>query len=187
MHLQKKLLTITFILFIIIPVFSQENTPPETWINDWRIIANNTTPFDEAGTEHPMGWNENGIDPGNINRPYFSADSINSGILALHPYSQNNPAKIRYQKKIDPEFPVLCIETSGSIHGDYLLQCLIENELISEYVVTGENWHQYKIDLSDFSKKGKELELRNTAGGYYLWDFEFCYINNIHFEKKAEE
>ena len=107
------------------------------------------------------------------------------GLLALHPLSEVEPARIRFNGDVSLSAPVLVVEASGNVNGDSLLQCVVNGEKIGEVVIDGSQWTTAEFDLSRFAGQPIVLELWNAAGGTKPWSFEHGYIDNIHFAHKA--
>lgn len=151
----------------------------ETWQNEWTIVVNAEEKNLDAAGHHPMGWISGELDPGFINRPHYEGAGTRIGLLALHPLSGVEPAKIRFNGDISLSAPVLVVEASGNVNGDALLQCVVNGEKIGEVVVDGSQWTKAEYDLSEFVGMPLVLELWNAAGGTKSWSFEHCYTEYI--------
>ena len=164
--------------------------PRDVWKDKWEIMQNVPQPDSLAGGHHPMGWIPGELDPDKYsNRPHWDGHGKHVGILALHPLSFHEPAKIRFTGQVDPEKPILCVNASGNVagDGDFLLQCFVNDEKVGEYVVDSSQWHLCEFDISKQIRGATNpvVEIWNAGGGKNPWSFEHCYIDKIEFKAKA--
>lgn len=158
----------------------------KTWQDEWTIIVNAVEGNLHKPGHHPMGWIPGELGPSFVNRPNYEGPGKRTGLLALHPLSRYEPARIRYNGDVSPAAPVLVVEASGNVHGDSLLQCVVNGDKIGEVIIDGSQWTTAEFDLSRFAGTEVVLELRNAAGGTKPWSFEHCYIDKIYFRRKAQ-
>lgn len=157
----------------------------DNWYYDWEILANTRDPQTIPPKQHPHRWFQGELDPGYNNRPYFEGKGKRTGLLILHPLSQNEPAKIGFKGVVPSDKPMLVVEASGSVHGDCILRCVVNNSPVGEYVIDGKKWTQCEFDLTPHLGKPINIEIWNVAGGAKPWQFETCYIDRIYFDRSS--
>jgi hypothetical protein len=157
----------------------------EPWHNEWQIVVNSNEPNLDKPGHHPMGWIPDELPPDRyVNRPFYEGAGKRKGLLALHPLSLKEPARIRFTGAVPLDRPVLTVEASGNVNGDCLLQCVVNGKKIGEYTLDGSKWAVCEFDLSRFVGEPMDIELWNAAGGKEPWHFEHCYIDTIYFKRK---
>ncbi len=159
----------------------------ETWKNDWTIVTNDAEKNLSEPGYHSMGWIPGEVGPEFVNHPHDEGRGRRIGLMALHPISVTEPAKILFTGEIPMDAPILVVEASGNVHGDTLLQCVVNGKPIGEFVVDGSAWTTAEFDLSEYIYQPVRLELWNAAGGTKPWHFEHCYIDSISFKGKPAD
>lgn len=155
---------------------------PDVWRHDWEILVNFMETNLKQPGHHKNGWNDGELDPGKfVNRPNYEGAGKRVGILALAPLSTQEPAKIRFTGIIPLNKPVLSVQAGGNIHGDCLLQIVVNGNKVSDWVLNGSQWTTCEADLSGFVGKDIDLQIWNAPGGKNAWYFEHCYIDKIEF------
>lgn len=160
----------------------------EPWCNDWQILVRDAQSGDgKVSASYEGAWHQADMTPDRFgNRPHFEAVGAHVGILELHPVSPTEAAKLKFKGMIFPEAPMLMVVAGGSIHGDCLLQCYANGELVGEYVLNGLRWATCAFDLTAFAGKPVDLQLWNTAGGEDKWHYENCFVDDIGFAPKPK-
>jgi len=159
----------------------------DTWHNEWEIIVNYVETNLKKPGHHLSGWNDGELDPGTfVNRPHYEGAGKRAGILALAPLSTQEPAKIKFTGIIPLNKPVLSIQASGNIHGDCILQIMVNGNKVSDWVLNGSQWTTCEADLSGFVGKDIDLQIWNVPGGKDPWYFEHCYIDKIEFRSAVK-
>ena len=157
----------------------------EDWRSEWEVVMNLSEPPKPG--EHAMGWLRGNLPPeGYINRPHFEGDAKRMGLLAMHPTEARVPSGVRYKGTVPSDSPIMSVEVSGHVNGDFLLLCLANLDDVGEHIVDGTKWHTIKFDLSEHVGKEIDLQLWNVAGGEHEWSYEHCYIDAIYFTSAPE-
>jgi len=153
----------------------------EPWVREWALIQSSG----EGGvpaTDIGKAWIPGEVLPGKFgNRPHYDAENPRTGVLGLHPLSTLEPAKLRFVGTRPTENPILVVEAGGNIHGDCLLECRVNGELIGRYVLDGSEWTTCRFDLFQVTSDPVNLEIWNACGGAHPWNFEHCFIDDIYF------
>ncbi len=150
-------------------------TNDDGWRSDWVVAVN--------ATDIPLvGWFDGPMGPEHGLRPPFEGGGLHDGLLILHPISPIEPARVRFRGHMPAGKPRLAVEVAGSIHGDFLLECVVNRQKIGEHVVSGRSWQTVRFDLPEYEGREVEIVLTNAAGGEHEWQFETAYIDWIAFE-----
>jgi hypothetical protein len=177
------LLTITALAMLATHATAKIST--ETWQNEWTILINYDEGDPPPPKHHGLGWIAGEVGTEFLNFPH--QEENRTGLLALHPASEEEAAKIRFNGRPFLDESVLAIEASGNVAGDCVLQCVVNGKPIGQAVLDGTKWTTTEFDLSEFAGEPLELELWVVPGGENPWAWEHCYIDNIYFKGSASE
>lgn len=160
----------------------EEEVGYDPWTREWELVTC-WAPGNKTHNDFEESWHEGDMPPGEYdNRPFCEGAGVRTGILELHPVSPRDPARIRYKGKLNRSTPTLVVEAAGNVHGDCLLQCVVNDKVVQQYVLKGTGWTVCEFDLSDFVNKKPVIELWNTGGGAKPWFYEHGYIDKIYFK-----
>ena len=161
----------------------------EAWCNDWQILVRDSMNHDgKVSDQYEGAWFPGDMTPDKRGiRPYYEAVGAHVGILELHPVSATEPAKLKFKGTLSPASSVLTVTAGGTLQGDGLLQCWVNGRKIGEYLLDGSQWSKCQFDLSSFSGRDVDLQLRIAAGGKDIWNFENLFIDDIAFSSQRLE
>jgi hypothetical protein len=170
--------------FMLMMIGCQPRTDHDLWKNEWSIIVTSG----EGGvpsTDIGQHWIAGEVVPGHYdNRPFYDPQRPRAGVLELHPLSELEPARIMFTGSVPMDQPVLVVEAGGNIHGDGVLECWLNDELIGSYTLDGSTWTTCRFDLSGKAFGVADLQLWAKTGGKEPWHFEHLYINDIRFSSR---
>jgi hypothetical protein len=132
-----------------------------------------------------MGWLAGEVGTEFLNFPHQEENRTRTGLLALHPVSEEEAARIRFNGRPFLDESVLVVEASGNVVGDCVLQCLVNGKPIGQAVLDGSKWTTTEFDLSRFAGEPLKLELWVVPGGENPWAWEHCYIDTISFKGRS--
>ena len=166
--------------------FAKRNNPQlESWCGQWSILMT-AGPKGEVYTEYKPVWHNGDLLPEqNDNRPLFTAPGVHAGMLELHPLTESEPAKLRFQGQVTEAAPVLIVMAGGNVNGDCRLSCMANDSLVGSYILNGQQWHACEFDLSSFLEAELDLQIWIEAGGVATWSSEHGYIDDIYFQKEG--
>jgi len=172
-------------VLIIMTLGCQPRTDRDLWKNEWSLLVTNG----EGGSpsaDFSKHWIAREVLPGHFeNRPYYDPQKAHAGVLELHPISELEPARITFTGTVPLDLPVLVVEAGGNVHGDGVLECWLNDELIGTYTLDGSAWTTCRFDLSGKAFGMADLQLWAKTGGKEPWHFEHIYINDIRFAPRS--
>ncbi len=172
------------IIFCLLVVSCAVKDKRDAWIGDWEVIA---APGEKGvpSTDWSQFWIKGEVLPGkHDNRPYYNPEHPHVGVLELHPFSEQEPARISFTGTVPMATPVLEVVAGGNVHGDGVLECVINGNVIGSYVLDGSTWTTCRFDLSGNMSYPARLELLARTGGSQPWHFEHIYIDDIRFTQR---
>jgi hypothetical protein len=176
--------TISVCGIMLLTLGCQPRTDRDLWKTDWDLLVTNG----EGGApsaDFSKHWMVGEVLPGRYeNRPYYDPQKSRTGVLELHPLSVLEPARITFTGTVPLDMPVLVVEAGGNVHGDGVLECWLNDELIGSYTLDGSTWTTCRFDLSGKAFGMADLQLWSKTGGKEPWHFEHIYINDIRFESR---
>jgi hypothetical protein len=148
----------------------------EAWAREWKVLS---TSENFAGGGKP-GFYLEAVRSGDAN-----PNRGRTGILYLHPPTQQKPATIARSVTLTGPAPTLRMGVSGNrdVDGDWALLVKVNGEpLEEEKIIAGaQGWQDLTFDLSDYSGQTVSIEIEARAND---WHYEYAFLDYIQIEEE---
>jgi len=142
----------------------------EAWAREWAVLSTLT---DFVGGKA-------GFYPEAVRSGHANPNPGRTGILYLHPKSQQEPARITRRVTMTGPAPILTMGVSGNrdVDGDWVLVVKVDGKSLGEKkVIAGaQGWQDLEFDLSPFSGQTVTIEIEAWAND---WHYEYAFFDYV--------
>jgi len=142
----------------------------EAWAREWTVVSTLT---DFVGGKA-------GFYPEAVRSGHANPNPGRTGILYLHPKSQQEPARITRRVTMTGPAPILTMGVSGNrdVDGDWVLVVRVDGKPLGEKkVIAGaQGWQDLEFNLSPFSGQTVTIEIEAWAND---WHYEYAFFDYV--------